>query len=103
MPRSEAAKPKRVAKKAAKKTKPLTMEELVKWAKTPHPRWADAIMSVACPDGVRRARKFKSPAAWWKVGDGNDRWWVAYRLRLTSREGAAWPDVERALIDEVRR
>jgi transposase InsO family protein len=107
MPRSEAAKPKRVAKKAAKRVKPLTMEELVKWAKTPHPRWVgDPTMSVACAGGVRRARRFKSPAAWWKVGDDGkniDRWWVAYRLQLTSRERVAWPDVERALIAEVRR
>lgn len=105
MPRSEAAKPKRVAKKAAKKVKPLTMEELVVWAKTPHPRWVgDPTMSVACPGGVRRARRFKSPAAWWFGGGKNmDRWWVAYRLWLTSREGTAWSDVERALIAEVRR
>jgi hypothetical protein len=107
MPRSEAAKPKRAAKKAAKKVKPLTMEELVRWAKTPHgdwPKWSS--FHTACRDGVSRARPYKTTAEWWAAGDKDsvDRLWTSRRLGVGRGSArGAWADVEARIIAEVRR
>jgi hypothetical protein len=107
MPRSDAAKPKRVAKKAAKKVKPLTMEELVKWARKPHGDWPKrSPFHTACRDGVSRARRYKTTAGWWAAGDKGsvDRLWTARRLGLGRGSArGAWPDVEARIIAEVRR
>jgi hypothetical protein len=113
MPRSETAKPNRVAKKAAKKPKPLTMEELVKWA----------VGRSACFDGIGRASSFKTPALWWEAplsredGDplSNDRRWLAMVLGVDCfacrcctphpyvNDAISWPEVEARIIAEVRR
>jgi len=105
MPRSEAAKPKRVAKKAAKKVKPLTMEELVRWGKSHR----------ACADGLARAQRFSTPAEWWEANGpklNSDHSWTQAHA-LGPDDGAcrclgcigkvAWTMIEARIIAEVRR